>query len=294
MNRVMARPVLYILFLLPALSLYIIFMGIPIVESFYYAFFQWDGVTESTFVGLDNFKELFADEVFYKSFANNLYFIAFSTLITLPFVIVISLLLSKIKKMMDFYRTGVFLPTILSTAVVGVIWLFIYHPEVGLLNNLFRSVGLDAFAQNWLSDPKWAMLGVLVANAWQWNGFYIVLILTAILNVPKEINESAEIDGANGWQKLWYITLPLIRPILVVVMLLSVAGSMKALDIVIVMTNGNPFQTTEVMATYMFTKAFREYQYGYGSAVAVVIFLITLIFTWIIQLLAKKGEDYEY
>ncbi|CAM5783954.1 carbohydrate ABC transporter permease [Brevibacillus borstelensis] len=293
MNNVLTRPWLFLMFLLPAIGLYVVFMGIPLVQSLYYAFFQWDGVTEMTFVGLDNFAGLLEDEVFRRSFFNNVSFILFSTFISMPIIVAVALLLSQVRRFQTFYRTGVFLPTVLSTAVVGVLWLYIYHPDAGLLNNFLRLLKLDSLTQYWLSDPKWAMISVLVANAWQWTGFYVVLVLAAILGVPRELTEAAEIDGANVWQKTWFITLPLIRPVLVVIFLLNVSGSMKALDIIMVMTEGGPFQTTDVLATYMVTKAFREYEYGYGSAIAVVIFLLTLLFAWIIQRANKKEQEVE-
>ncbi|UFJ39544.1 sugar ABC transporter permease [Brevibacillus humidisoli] len=294
MNKVLTRLFLFLMFLLPAILLYIVFMGIPIVESLYYGFFQWDGISQKKFIGLHNFMELLSDETFRKAFLNNIYFILFSTFIGLPIIICISFMLSRVRRFRQFYRTGVFLPTILSTAVVGVLWLFIYHPDVGLLNTVLRLLNLDSLTQYWLSDPNWAMISILIANAWQWNGFYIVLILAAILNIPREIDEAADIDGASALHKLRFITLPLIRPVLVVIFMLSVSGSMKALDIVLVMTEGGPFGTTEVMATYMLKKAFQEYQYGYGSAIAVAIFILTLLFAWVIQLLSRKQKEVEY
>ncbi|MFC0211989.1 carbohydrate ABC transporter permease [Paenibacillus chartarius] len=292
MNRTMRHPLTFALLLLPTLALYVIFFVYPVLQSFYYGFTSWDGVSKAAFVGLDNFSELAADPKFWKAFLNNIWLILFSCCVQVPLIVTFSLLIGGVKRWQSFYKTAVFVPSILSTAVIGILWSFIYEPQVGLLNQALQAVGLPPVY--WLSDPDWAFVSILITNGWQWTGFYIVLVLAAILAIPKELNEAVAIDGASGWQKALYITVPLIRGIIMVVILLSITGAMKAADIILVMTKGGPFGSTDVMATYMINRSFQLFRYGYGAAVAVLIFVFTLLLTAVFKLLTRGGERIEY
>jgi raffinose/stachyose/melibiose transport system permease protein len=168
-----------------------------------------------------------------------------------------------------------------------------YHPSIGFFNKFLSWFGIEP--NYWLSDTKWALLSILITNAWQWMGFYIVLVLAAILAIPKEINEAAEIDGATGFQRAIRITTPLIMPVISIVVMLSIAGAMRVVDIVLVMTNGGPAGATEVMASYMVNKAMKYGEYGYGTALSIMIFAIALLLTAIYQIVfARRQERVEY
>lgn len=221
---------------------------------------------------------------------NNFYFMAFSLIVNIPVVFLISILISKVKRMRGFYKSAVFVPVVISTATVAILFGVLYNYDSGMINQFIRLVAPEEWAREWLSDPKLALLSILVANAWQNIGFFIVLCLAAILNIPREIVEAAKIDGVNGWQETWTVTLPLIRPVLFVMLLLSVSGTMKVLDIVQIMTNGGPFQSTEVMSTYMLKVGFRSMELGYGSAIGVAMFIIILVLTGILQRITKREE----
>ncbi|GMK47765.1 ABC transporter permease [Paenibacillus glycanilyticus] len=290
MNKALRNPYTYIAFILPTLVLYALFFVYPVIVSFVYGFFQWDGITQKVFIGLDNFTRLWKDHVFLKSLANNFYFMAFSLIVNIPLVFLISILISKVGRMRDFYKSAVFVPVVISTATVAILFGVLYNYDSGLINQFIRLVAPDSWAREWLSDPKLAMLSILIANAWQNIGFFIVLCLAAILNIPKEIVEASKIDGVNGWSETWLITLPLIRPVLFVMLLLTVSGTMKVLDIVQIMTNGGPFQSTEVMSTYMLKVGFRSMELGYGSAIGVTMFILILVLTGILQKLTKHEE----
>ncbi|WP_336788050.1 carbohydrate ABC transporter permease [Paenibacillus sp. MMO-177] len=290
MNKALRNPYTYIAFILPTLVLYALFFVYPVIVSFVYGFFQWDGITQKVFIGLDNFTRLWKDHVFLKSLANNFYFMAFSLVVNIPLVFLISVLISKVGRMRDFYKSAVFVPVVISTATVAILFGVLYNYDSGLINQFIRLVAPDSWAREWLSDPKLAMLSILIANAWQNIGFFIVLCLAAILNIPKEIVEASKIDGVNGWSETWLITLPLIRPVLFVMLLLTVSGTMKVLDIVQIMTNGGPFQSTEVMSTYMLKVGFRSMELGYGSAIGVTMFILILVLTGILQKLTKHEE----
>jgi len=202
-------------------------------------------------------------------------------------------LIANVKKLKGLYKTAVFMPAIMSTAVIGILWGFIYEPNIGLINKIIGLFGIEPIF--WLSDEKFAMLSILITNAWQWTGFYIVMVLAAILAIPGELDEAAKIDGATGVQRALRITLPLIMPIISVVIMLSIAGAMKAADIVIVMTKGGPAGSTEVMATYMIKYAITNFKYGYGNTIAVLIFMFTLLITAFYQLVvARRNERIEY
>jgi raffinose/stachyose/melibiose transport system permease protein len=181
----------------------------------------------------------------------------------------------------------------MSTAVIGILWSFIYEPDIGLFNLILTKLGLQPVM--WLSDLNWVMLSILITNAWQWTGFYIVMVLASILSIPREIDEAAIVDGASSFQRASKITVPLIMPIISVVIMLSIAGAMKAVDIIIVMTKGGPGGATDVMATYLIKYGITNVKYGYGNAIAVLIFVFTLILTVLYQLLfARRIERVEY
>jgi raffinose/stachyose/melibiose transport system permease protein len=293
MNKALRNPMTYVLFLLPILLLYVLFFIYPMIDAFAKGFTKWNGIGTAKFNGLKNFEKAFADDKFWSSVKNNGFFILFSVFIQVPLIVFFSLLISNVKKLKGLYKTTVFMPAVMSTAVVGILWSFIYEPDIGLFNVVLTKVGINPVM--WLSEPKWAMFSILLTNAWQWTGFYIVMVLAAILSIPKEIDEAAVIDGANGFQRAIGITLPLIMPIISVVIMLSIAGAMKAADIVIVMTKGGPGGATDVMATYMIKYGITNIKYGYGNAIAVLIFVFTLILTVLYQLLiARRSERVEY
>ncbi|MFF2909871.1 carbohydrate ABC transporter permease [Paenibacillus sp. NPDC057934] len=294
MNKALRNPVVFTLFVIPALILFLMFFIYPIFSSIYYSFTSWNGVSSTVkFTGLSNYSKAFGDERFWISVKNNGWFILFSVFIQVPLIVIFSLLIANVKKLKGLYKTAVFMPSIMSTAVIGILWGFIYEPNIGLLNKLLSLVGINPVY--WLSDERFAMLSILITNAWQWTGFYIVMVLAAILSIPGELDEAAAIDGATRFQRATRITLPLIVPIISVVIMLSIAGAMKAADIVIVMTKGGPAGSTEVMATYMIKYAITNFKYGYGNAIAVLIFAFTLVVTVLYQvLIARRTERVEY
>ncbi|WP_068616879.1 carbohydrate ABC transporter permease [Paenibacillus tuaregi] len=294
MNKALKNPTVFILFVLPALILFGMFFIYPIFSSIYLSFTSWNGVsTHMKFIGFDNFTKALGQERFWVSVTNNVYFILFSCLLQVPIIVIFSLLIANVKKLKGLYKTSIFLPSIMSTAVIGILWGFIYEPDIGLLNKILSFFGVGKIY--WLSDENYAMLSILITNAWQWTGYYIIMVLAAILSIPKELEEAAAIDGATAFQRATRITLPLITPIISVVIMLSIAGAMKAADIVLVMTNGGPAGSTEVMATYMIRYAITSFKYGYGNTIAVLIFVFTLIVTLIYQLLiARRNERIEY
>jgi raffinose/stachyose/melibiose transport system permease protein len=291
MNKVLRNQLAYFLFVVPALALYITFYLVPLFSSLRYSMTSWNGINEATYNGLDNFVRAFEDPKFWIALKNNIYFVLFSLFAQIPIIISLAILVSGVKQGLNFYKVAVFLPSILSTAAVAIIWQFVYQPDAGLLNQIFHTLGLDSLKTAWLGNEHTAFWSIILTNAWQWAGFYIVLLLAAIFAVPKEILEAATIDGAAGLRKAWLITIPLIRPVIVVVMLLSITGAMKALDIVLIMTNGGPFGTTEVMGTYMYKQAYRGSDFGYANTIAIIIFFFTAILSLIFHLISRQAKE---
>lgn len=290
MKSTLRNPYIYAMFIIPTLVLYSLFFIYPMITSSYYAFTDWNGLNDYKFLGFDNFANAFGDEDFRSAVLNNMVFILFSVFVQVPLIIFFALLIGSIKRFQGFYKTTVFMPSILSTSVIGILWGFVYEPEFGPVNQFLALFGVEPIYL--LADMKWALLAVLMTNAWQWMGFYIVLILAAILSIPKSINEAAEIDGASNFQRALHITVPLIRPIVSVVMMLSIAGAMRVVDIILVMTKGGPVGSTEVMASYLVNNAMGvDPNYGFGTAIALIIFAFALILTAIYQLTFGRNQE---
>lgn len=250
----------------------------PIGRSFYYGFFEWNGLSAPNYIGLENFKEILTDDVFWKSFMNNMMVVVASVFGQIPLGLVIAILLNRKLKSSTFFRTVFFMPMILSTVVVGLLWSTLLNVQVGVLNHLLELSGLGALAQNWLGDPKYAMWTICFVIIWQFMGLYMIIFLAALQNIPHEIFEASDIDGANEFQKLFKITIPMIWENIMSAVVLCIAGGMRTFDLVFVMTKGGPAHATELMATYMYNKTFEVYKYGYGSAVSLVIFIISFAF----------------
>ncbi|GIP16431.1 ABC transporter permease [Paenibacillus montaniterrae] len=290
MKQTLRNPWVYVIMVVPTLVLYSLFFIYPMATSSYYAFTDWNGLSDYSFIGLQNFIDVFSDKDFLHAIRNNMLFIVFSVFVQVPLIIIFALLIASVKRLQRLYKTTVFIPSILSTSVIGILWGFVLHPNIGPINKMLSFFGIEPVF--WLADSKWALPSVLIVNAWQWMGFYIVLILAAILALPKEMNEAAEIDGASGFQRAWYLTVPLIKPIISVVVMLSIAGAMRVVDIVLVMTKGGPVGATEVMASYLVNEALGvNPNYGLGTAISLIIFVFALLLTAIYQRTFGRTED---
>ncbi|WP_336990661.1 sugar ABC transporter permease [Bacillus infantis] len=275
--------------LAPALLIYLVFAILPILQSFYYSLMEWNGFSAMKFVGLDNFVQLFQDSLFWNSVKNNIYVVLASVFGQVPIALFIALLLNRKIKGLKIFRTIGFLPVVLSTVVISLTWSLIFNSEQGLINELLRAVGLDFLAQNWLGDTTFSMIAVLVVVIWQFVGLYLIIFLAALQNVPQEVLEAAKIDGASEWTTTWKITIPMIWDTIIVAVILAISGSLKTFDLIYVMTHGGPAHSTDVMALYMFNETFSKLQYGYGSAVSVVIFFFSLILIYTVtKLLGRK------
>jgi raffinose/stachyose/melibiose transport system permease protein len=281
------------LFLLPALVLFLLFVIYPIFQSIYYSFFNWKGFGPAVdFVGLDNFINILSDKVFLLALRNVLFIIVFSLLIQLPLSLALAVLVGRDLPGRVIFRTIFFMPYVLSEVIAAIMWLFLYNPdpERGFINAVLVLFP-GAQAQPWLGNPDTVLLAVFVVLTWKYFGFHMLLYLTGLQNIPTEIEEAGRIDGANSFQNFFYITLPLLGSTIRTSVYLSVLGSIQQFILVWIMTKGGPVNASETLATYMYRFGFVRFQLGYGSAVAIYMFLICLIFS-LIYLRLSRQPDY--
>jgi raffinose/stachyose/melibiose transport system permease protein len=292
MDKVFSDKKAIFIFMLPALLFFAVIIAAPVIMSAYYSTLDWDGIGKATFVGIDNFKKLFIDNVdnFPLSVRNSFIFLLVSVGIQLPISLFFALILAKGIRGEGFFRGAYFIPVIISTVVIGQLWMKIYHPDYGLLNVALRGMGLNGLAQSWLGDSKTALASTFVPILWQYVGYHMLLMYAAIKSISPDIYEAAMIDGSTGVSTAFRITIPLISPMLKVSITFSVIGSLKIFDLIYVLTNGGPASATEVPSTLMVKTIFMSYKYGYGSAMAVFIILECFLFTALINRLFKKVE----
>ncbi len=277
--------------LFPAVFVFVVFVVFPIIMSFYYGFFDWNGLSDPIFIGVQNYKEILSDPVFWLSFKNNVIILAFSVFGQLPIALGIAMLINKETRLARFLRVALFLPMMLSTVVVGLLWSMVLNSNIGILNQLLEFIHADFLIRDWLGDPEINIYTLGMVIVWQFFAFYMVIFLAALQNIPGEIMEAAELDGITSLKKVTSIILPLIWGTILSSVALCIAGSMRTFDLVYTMTQGGPYHASELMTTYMYNSSFSTYRYGYGSAVSLVIFVIS--FALIIasrKVLARKAD----
>ncbi len=280
------------LFLLPALALFIGILIAPIIKSAYYSLFDWNGMGEMTFLGLANYKELFTSKAigFLKALGNACILAALSVFIQLPVSLGLALALGRGIKGEKPFLSIYFMPVLISTVVIGQLWLKIYNPDYGLLNSGLTKLGLENLCHIWLGDKKTALLSVFVPTLWQYVGYHMLLMYAGVKGVSPDIREAARIDGATEGQVNRYIVIPVIKPIIKVSVIFAVTGSLKSFDLIYVLTNGGPLHATEVPSTRMIEMLFQRNRYGMGSAIAVMMIILCFAFALLISK-AFKEED---
>ncbi|MBF0289717.1 MAG: sugar ABC transporter permease [SAR324 cluster bacterium] len=282
-----------LLFILPALAIYLFYFILPIPTSFYFSLFNWDGISAvSNFIGFDNWVELFQDPIVWKSFGNNVILIFASILIQIPLGLMLGLLISSKLKGVRLYKLLYFLPMMIASVAIAMIWNLVFDPNFGLLNAILNSVGLEQFAMGWLGDPKLALGAIIGVVCWQFTPFYMVIFSAALSGIPEEILEAAYLDGASKIQTFFKITLPLLKSTVQVTMILAITGSLRYFDLIFVMTGGGPNHASELLATYMYRQAFTSFRMGYGSTIAVFMLMIAFSITFLILRNRKQGILY--
>ncbi|MBQ1329228.1 MAG: sugar ABC transporter permease [Mogibacterium sp.] len=292
MNKMYSNKWYIIIFLLPALILFCGVLIAPIGASGYFSFFDWNGFTEKTYIGLSNYKELFTSDSigFMKALGNSLLLAVLSVFLQLPLALALALMLGKNIKGERAFLSVYFMPVLISTVVIGQLWLKIYNPDYGVLNVALRAVGLDNLAHIWLGDKATALGAVFVPILWQYVGYHMLLLYAGVKSVPPELREAAMLDGATDGQVNRYIVLPYIKPIIKISVIFAVTGSLKSFDLIYVLTNGGPLHATEVPSTLMISMLFLRNRYGMGSTIAVLLIVLCFAFALLINFVFREED----
>ena len=292
MKKLYSNKLYILIFLLPALILFCGVLIAPIGASLYYSFFDWKGIGPKTFIGLSNYKELFTSNAigFMKALRNSLLLAVLSVFLQLPLALLLALTLGKKVRGERAFLSVYFMPVLISTVVIGQLWLKIYNPDYGVLNTFLRAIGRGDLAQIWLGQKNTALLAVFVPTLWQYVGYHMLLLYAGVKSVPAELREAAMLDGATGFQVDRYIVLPYIKPILRISVIFAVTGSLKSFDLIYVLTNGGPMHATEVPSTLMISMLFLRNRYGMGSTIAVMLIALCFAFALLISAVFKEKE----
>ncbi len=276
---------------LPALILFIVFVLLPFFTGAYTSFHKWDGYGEMTWTGLENYRFVIEDDVFWLAMKNTAVYAVLVTIVKNVLALGLALLLVRKTPGTTLFRTGIYMPVMMSYVVIGILWVWIYNPTFGLLNKMLSALGLDSWIVGWLSDPKYALLSVVWVDIWKWTGYHMVLYAAGLQGIPKTLYEAAEMDGANIWRRFWAITVPQLNSTIVVNVLMSLTGAFVSnYDIVSIMTGGGPFHKTEVSLTYIMTTAFKYSNMGKASAMSMLLFVFVFVFGFL-QLRAMTHEE---
>ena len=280
------------IFLAPALVIYSVVVVYPMLFSAYLSFFRWDGVApKKIFVGFQNYITLLThNEVFWIALKNNAIWLIAALLVPTSIGLGLALVLNSRFRGSHIFRSIFYFPAVLSLAVVGLIWTWIYHPDLGLANQLLDALGLKFLKRNWLSDPQIAIYPVILAATWNAVGLPMLLFLAGLQTIPPELHEAAKVEGARPLQRFWYVTFPLLRETTLIVLAITSINALKAYDIIYAMTNGGPANRTQLLSTWMYFLTYNYNEVGLGTAIAVVLFSLTLIFAIpYIRLMTRKA-----
>ncbi len=294
MNKTRGYRLSIFLFMLPALCLFIGVLIAPIIMSLYYSFYNWKvGYPLTDYVGIGNYIELFTSKSigFPKALGNSLLLAALSVFIQLPLALLLALKLRRKIPGERVFLSVYFMPVLISTVVIGQLWLKIYNPEYGLLNAFLRAVGLESWTRIWLGAKETALGACFVPILWQYVGYHMLLMYAGVKGVPTELTEAAMLDGCSENQVDWHIIIPYIKPILRVSVIFAVTGSLKSFDLIYVLTNGGPFHATEVPSTLMISMLFLRNRYGMGSTIAVMLIILCFAFALLISLAFKEERS---
>jgi raffinose/stachyose/melibiose transport system permease protein len=279
------------LFVLPALLLYLVFMIYPFLQSIYFSFIDWNGADPiKRWVGLANYDELIHDSKFWLSLKHNLIWVVIGTIAPMAVAFLLAVLLQRRPRGFMLFRTVYFMPQVLSAVVIAIIWGWIYNPIYGVLNKGLDAVGLSALSRGWLGDPNVALYAVLAAAIWAEIGFVFVVFLAGLQGVSRDLLEAATIDGANAWQRFWNVTVPEMANVINVVTALLLIGGFNVFDIIFVMTGGGPANATEVIASYTYKQAFTQNRVGYAATLSLVMTIISLVASVAFIRLRERGE----
>ena len=277
--------------LIPTLLVYSVYIILPIAIAIYYSFTKYSGIGKPRFTGLKNYIRLFQDQLFWSSFKNTMvmFILAFVLLLTLSFLI--ALLLNNKLKAVDFSKAMIFSPAIIAPIIVGIIWVYILDPNIGIINNVLDAIGADSLKQTWIGGEKLSPYSIAIIYFWQQLGYLVTIFIAGLKMIPTDVLEAVKIDGANTIQEIRYVTIPMMRTTISTVAVLIITGVFKIFEIVQQTTGGGPNLLSETLVTYSYAQTFSSSDYGYGMSLATVTFLISLIITAIYTTVTRERAE---
>ncbi len=278
-------------FVLPNLLGFAVFTLVPIVFSLGLAFMNWDGANQISWAGLDNFKRLLDDDTFKIALKNTLWYVGGTVPLTMVCSLGLAVLLNQPLRGRNIFRTIYFFPYVASLVAVAVVWNMLFFPSAGPVNEFLRALGVDN-PPRWSASVDWAMPTVVMASIWRNMGYYMIIYLAALQGIPRILYESAAIDGANAWQKFRYITVPMLTPATFFISIMLTITSFKVFDLILVMTNGGPGRATNVLVLHTYNTAFRQFRFGYSSAIAMVLFALVMVITLVQFYMERRWVEY--
>lgn len=289
-NSKLAQRLNPVLFLLPALSIYIVFAIYPTISVIEYSFTDWDGISpERNYIGLENYRKMFSDKIFWEAFRNTFVWSGVILGLNVGLGLVIAAMLARVWKARLLIQTCIVLPVVISPMAVATIWRWMYQPS-GVINQMLEGIGLEALARPWLGDPNVVLYALAFAHSWSTIGLSVIIFLAGLQAVDEDLYEASKVDGATPLQQFRFVTLPALRPVTAVVFILTLTQSFKVFDIVWATTQGGPIRFSEILSTYMYKRGALENQYGYGSAIGVSLLVIVSVAT-IVYLQIQNRKD---
>jgi ABC-type sugar transport system permease subunit len=291
LTRVQRNNLTFLAFIFPNFLLLGVFVFWPILYSLYLSFFRWNMIApRKTFYGLNNFINMVEDPVFWQAMRNALVLAASVVAVKLALALMLALLLNSKIRGRDTYRAIIFSPTFTTSVAVAMVWGWIFDPNFGLLRVFINSLGMRS--PNWLGDVNWALPAIIIVVIWSGIGYDMVIFLAGLKNIPGEFYDAAQVDGASSWHCFWFITLPLLSPTTFFLTIVSVIGSLKAFDLIAIMTEGGPLNSTNVIVFYLYQNAFQWFKAGYASALALVLFVVIMAITLVQTRLSRRWVHY--
>lgn len=276
-------------FLVPFLLFFSVFMLFPIIFSFYMSLHKWGGLGQATFTGLKNYMRIFTDSTFHTALINTTFMWLTSTPLILGFALILAVMLNKNEvKFLKYFRVGYFMPFVTSTVVVGVIFTILLDSSFGLVNFFIESIGFEKIP--FLTSVTWSKISIVIVLTWRWVGYNTIIMLAGLQNIPEDLYEAAEIDGGTTLQKFFYITVPMMRPIILFTFILSTIGSFQIFTEPYIMTGGGPMQSSLSVVQYLYNSGFQQFRMGYASALSYVLFAIIFVASYF-QIKIGSGEE---
>jgi len=282
------HPMLPYLFLIPACAIVGMFVVYPALEAIMLSFSNFNMITKPSWVGLANYRAMLDDPFFWSALRNTLLYLVVVVPLLVLLPIFLALLVNRAIPGITLFRAALYLPAITSLVISGLIWKWVYE-EKGVLNYLLIASGVTTDPVAFLTDPNHALFSVMAVTVWSGMGYYMVIYLAGLQSIPRHLYEVAQVEGVSAWQQTWHITIPLLRPSVAVVTVMSSISAMKVFEEIYIMTQGGPLDSSKTLVYYIYQSAFEDFEMGYASAVGVVLFAITLVFSLInLRLLGRK------